>query len=87
MDKGRLNYLEEALRNINRQIDAIKLNRNLDPRILHGLEGQKLTLEEEIATIKTSSTNKAFSIFGILDSFDDEEIITLPKTPKSDPTS
>lgn len=81
MDRGRLSYLEEALRNINRMIGSLRANPRVDLRVLEGLEKQRLTLEEEIAKIKSTASNKALSIFGLLDGFDDEETIRLPDKP------
>ena len=81
MDQGRIRHLEEALRNINRQLDMLRLGRQIDPRITQGLEKQRLTIEEELANIKQQSAQKVFSIFGILDRFDEEETIELPKQP------
>ena len=81
MDQGRLSHLEEALRNVNRMIDSLKATRLVDPRVLEGLERQRLTLTEEIAKIKSTASNKALSIFGLLDGFDDEETIRLPDKP------
>lgn len=78
MNQGQLRHLEEALRVINRQLEVTRLNRRVDPRIIQGLETQKLTIEKEIAILKEKSAQNIFSIFGILDRFDEEETITLP---------
>lgn len=83
MNQGQLRHLEEALRVINRQLEVTRLNRRVDPRILQGLEKQKLTIEQEIAIIKERSTQNILSIFGILDRFDEEETITFPSRKDS----
>lgn len=78
MDRSK--YLDEAIINIERQIESVRLNRSIDPKILEGLNRQRLHFLQERATIKENKSKKQDTgLFGILDIFDDEEIINLPK--------
>ena len=82
MDEGRIRYLENALADIERMLGMFRSQQRTDPRTIEGLERQRLTIQEEIVKLKQPK-QQPLSIFGILDGFDDEEIITLPSKPPS----
>lgn len=75
----RLKYLDEAIVNIERQIESARLNRSIDPKILESLNRQRLHFLQERATILESKNKKPNpGLFGILDILDEEEIIRIP---------
>jgi hypothetical protein len=75
----RLKYLDEAILNVERQINAAKMNRGIDPKILENLNRQRLHFLQERATILESKNKKPNpGLFGILDILDEEEVIRLP---------
>jgi chorismate mutase len=83
MDKDRARYLEEAIRGVDKQIEMLKMNRQIDPRLLESLNRQRLHFQQELAKIKASEqiNQKGPSIFGLLDALDDEEVIRIPDHP------
>lgn len=79
MAQDRVQYLEDAVRRLNVQIESMRLSGLVDPRVVENLKNQKLTFEEELARI--SKPKRGPSIFTILDEFDDEEIFKVPTKP------
>lgn len=80
--KDRILYLENAIRNTDKQIESLKLNRRIDPKLLETLNIQRLHFQQELARISITQNNKSKKqnsrLFGIMDILDEEEIIKLP---------
>lgn len=85
MDKDRARYLEGAIQSADKQIEMLKLNRKIDPRLLESLNRQRLHFYQELAKIKASEqiNKKGPGIYGLLDALDDEEIIRIPDNPNT----
>lgn len=82
MSKDRIQYLEDAIRNADKQIEMLKLNRRYDPNLLENLHNQKLHFQQELINLKSNnnaSSNKGMGFFGIMDILDDEDVIKLPE--------
>ena len=84
MSKDRIQYLENAIRNTDKQIEMLKLNRRIDPNLLETLNKQRLHFQQELARLSiTESKPKQRNpgLFGLMDILDDEEIIKIPTNP------
>jgi len=83
MDKDRVRYLEGAILSAEKQIVMLKMNRQIDPRLLESLNRQRLHFQQELAKLQVSEQldKKGPGIFGLLDALDDEEVIRIPDHP------
>jgi len=83
MDKDRARYLEEAIRSADKQMEILKMNHRIDPRLLESLNKQRLHFQQELAKLQVSEQldKTGPGIFGLLDALDDEEIIRIPDHP------
>jgi hypothetical protein len=81
MGEDRIQYLENAIRIADQQINTLKLNRRVDPNLLDTLSRQRLHFQQELAKLRSveiKTKQAGFNIFGMMDILDDEEIIKLP---------
>jgi hypothetical protein len=81
MGEDRIQYLENAIRVADRQIETLKLNRRIDPNLLDILSRQRLHFQQELAKLRSveiRTKQSGFNIFGMMDILDDEEIIKIP---------
>lgn len=84
MSKDRIQYLENAIRNTDKQIEMLKLNRRIDPNLLETLNKQRLHFQQELARLSITESKpkqRNSGLFGLMDILDDEEIIKIPTNP------
>jgi dolichyl-phosphate-mannose--protein O-mannosyl transferase len=90
MDQDRIRYLEEAIRSTEKQLEMLKMNRRIDPRLLDSLNRQRLHFHQELAKLKATEqiSKSGLGIFGFLDALDEEEVIRIQdNTDQSKPKS
>ena len=81
MSKDRIQYLENAIRNTNKQLETLSLNRRIDPAMFSTLSKQRLHFQQELAKLQASNTKPKSNnpgLFGIMNILDDEEVIRIP---------
>jgi len=84
MGEDRIQYLENAIRIADQQINTLKLNRRVDPNLLETLSRQRLHFQQELAKLRSveiKTKNAGLNIFGMMDILDEEEVIRLPTEP------
>jgi uncharacterized protein YjgD (DUF1641 family) len=86
MSKDRIQYLENAIRNTDKQLEMLKLNRRIFPNLLETLNKQRLHFQQELARINISESKpkqRNPGLFGLMDILDDEDIVKLPANPSN----
>jgi hypothetical protein len=81
MSKDRIQYLENAIRNTNKQLEMLAMNRRIDPAMLGTLSKQRLHFQQELAKLQESNKQPKSNnpgLFSVMNILDDDEIIRIP---------